>query len=360
MKVNKKHIKFLSVLLTMCVATAFTATTAFADGTTTGGTNVQRTVDKSEDTSTTQVIGVLTIGDNSTTVYDSGKVKVDYSNPCSEHIQSLISNAKNVVDKLGAQAAEDTTAHAYYEGSTISSSSKSYDNRQYQWVSDDSEGTAVLVGDTDYYGGTYDTQGNGDRHMLITGKYGKETVYIIEGIGTSTPHDLEKIDAVDATCTTDGNNEYYRCTECGKYFKDITAINGTTPEDEVIPKLGHSYVWETVIPATADSEGLEEEVCTLCGEHTGKTQVIEKLSDGTVAEDETPSATESVTENVTKTESTPSEATASEATSAKQSSSDSTSPKTGDSTTTALWLTLLITSGGVLIAFVIKSRKRKF
>ena len=46
---------------------------------------------------------------------------------------------------------------------------------------------------------------------------------------------------VDATCTTDGNKEYYRCT-CGKLFEDAAAATEITDHSSVvIPKTGHSY-----------------------------------------------------------------------------------------------------------------------
>ena len=44
-----------------------------------------------------------------------------------------------------------------------------------------------------------------------------------------------------ATCTTDGNEEYYECT-CGKLFEDAAAATEITDHSSVvIPKTGHSY-----------------------------------------------------------------------------------------------------------------------
>ena len=52
---------------------------------------------------------------------------------------------------------------------------------------------------------------------------------------------MTKVDKVDATCTTDGNKEYYRCT-CGKLFEDAAAATEITDHSSVvIPKTGHSY-----------------------------------------------------------------------------------------------------------------------
>ena len=59
----------------------------------------------------------------------------------------------------------------------------------------------------------------------------------------NVPHDLEKHDAVSATCTTDGNEAYWTCSVlgCKKIFSNE---DGTAEFDEipVIPALGHDYV----------------------------------------------------------------------------------------------------------------------
>ena len=52
---------------------------------------------------------------------------------------------------------------------------------------------------------------------------------------------LTKEDKKDATCTADGNKEYYRCT-CGKLFEDAAAATEITDHSSVVlPKTGHSY-----------------------------------------------------------------------------------------------------------------------
>ena len=41
---------------------------------------------------------------------------------------------------------------------------------------------------------------------------------------------MTKTDAKAATCTEDGNNEYYTCSACGKAFKDADGKIETTVE----------------------------------------------------------------------------------------------------------------------------------
>lgn len=50
----------------------------------------------------------------------------------------------------------------------------------------------------------------------------------------------------DATCTADGNEEYWTCGTCGKIFSDAEGKTEIALSDTVISKLGHSYgepVW---------------------------------------------------------------------------------------------------------------------
>lgn len=86
-------------------------------------------------------------------------------------------------------------------------------------------------------------------------------VYYTDGtnrlIGTRTVkriihvHSLVKTEAKAATCTTDGNTEYYTCSSCSKVFSDSEGKNEIAVENTVITKTGHDYV---------------EGVCSRCGQ----------------------------------------------------------------------------------------------
>ena len=54
-------------------------------------------------------------------------------------------------------------------------------------------------------------------------------------------HDMTKTEAKAATCTEDGNNEYYTCSRCGGVFKDEAGTQATTVEAETLKKLGHDW-----------------------------------------------------------------------------------------------------------------------
>lgn len=79
------------------------------------------------------------------------------------------------------------------------------------------------------------------------------------------PHATEKVDAVAATCTTTGLKEHWKCTACGKLFEDEL---GNTPTDEnevTIPAAGHHLEKVEAKEATTSATGLKEHwKCTVC------------------------------------------------------------------------------------------------
>lgn len=75
-------------------------------------------------------------------------------------------------------------------------------------------------------------------------------------------HDMEKTEAKAATCTTDGNSEYYTCT-CGKWFKDGNAEQEIIDHDSVIIKAGHVFTEEW----SYKTEEGHAHNCTKCVSH---------------------------------------------------------------------------------------------
>lgn len=69
-----------------------------------------------------------------------------------------------------------------------------------------------------------------------------ECGYIIQpATGHMHAKHLTKVDAVNVTCTTDGNKEYYKC-DCGKFFEDDAANVEIADHSSVVLKAtGHSY-----------------------------------------------------------------------------------------------------------------------
>lgn len=91
-------------------------------------------------------------------------------------------------------------------------------------------------------------------------------------------HSLTKVEAVAATCTEGGNNEYYTCSVCKKVFK-ADKTTETTVADETLAALGHSMTKTEAKAATCTEAGNSEYyTCGNCGKFfsdaDGKTEIV--------------------------------------------------------------------------------------
>lgn len=153
------------------------------------------------------------------------------------------------------------------------------------------------LGHTHKYGSTYKTDNNNHWYECTCGEKNQMEKHTFEWIidkeatedETGIKHEeckdcgykrneetiIEKVDHVHlptklpATLSThlkQGNNEYYQCSSCGKYYKDENCTIETTVEAEKLPTTpDHEYGdWIEVKKATYEEEGLEERTC-ICG-----------------------------------------------------------------------------------------------
>ena len=83
---------------------------------------------------------------------------------------------------------------------------------------------------------------------------------ILAGCGGNDDHSLSAVNEVAATCTEDGHKAYYKCTDdgCGKIFLDAEAKQEVSAEDVVLPALGHNPVHHDEKDATCTEDGNEE------------------------------------------------------------------------------------------------------
>lgn len=91
-------------------------------------------------------------------------------------------------------------------------------------------------------------------------------------------HSLTKVEAVAATCTEGGNNEYYTCSVCKKVFK-ADKTTETTVVDETLAALGHKLTKTEAKAATCTEAGNSEYyTCGNCGKFfsdaDGKTEIV--------------------------------------------------------------------------------------
>lgn len=100
-------------------------------------------------------------------------------------------------------------------------------------------------------------------------------------LGTTTEkhtHTMKAVEAKAATCTEKGNQAYYYCTSCGKYYSDEKGLNNIKLEDTVIPAKGHVSVVDAAVAATSESTGLTEgSHCGECGAVLVKQEVVPPL-----------------------------------------------------------------------------------
>ena len=133
--------------------------------------------------------------------------------------------------------------------------------------------TCTAAGNSEYYKctrcGKFYSDAAGENEIA-------ENSWVIEALG----HDMEKVEAVAATCTTAGNSEYYKCTRCGKFYSDAAGENEIAENSWVIPALGHTLTKTDAVPATCETAGNGEYwTCSVCGKHfsdaAGTTEISE-------------------------------------------------------------------------------------
>ena len=99
---------------------------------------------------------------------------------------------------------------------------------------------------------------------LFSDEEGK-TVITAKDVVIPASHSLEHVERIEATCTEDGNIEYYACSVCDKLFADEEATTEITLEDTIIIALGHSLVKTDRKEATCTEEGnIEYYTCSVC------------------------------------------------------------------------------------------------
>jgi len=118
-------------------------------------------------------------------------------------------------------------------------------------------------------------------------------------------HKIEKIAAQKAVCTGTGNSEYYGCETCGAMYSSESGEQRVTMLDVGVvgsheygewqyegeihyrqckvcskkaDKAEHIYRYVVTKEATETETGLKEELCTVCGKKTGKSEATGKLN----------------------------------------------------------------------------------
>ena len=95
---------------------------------------------------------------------------------------------------------------------------------------------------------------------------GKTAITLEETVTPAKGHTITHVDAKEATCTEDGNNEYWTCSTCGELFSDAAGTTVTTQEAVMIAKKGHilSKI-DAKEAACTDAGNNEYWTCITCG-----------------------------------------------------------------------------------------------
>lgn len=90
-------------------------------------------------------------------------------------------------------------------------------------------------------------------------------------LGHVCQNHLQKVNATTATCTQDGNNEYYKCT-CGKIYSDTGAQNEKSESDFTIPATGHSYSTPAYTWSEDNLTCTAVRMCEICRDQESETE----------------------------------------------------------------------------------------
>ena len=81
---------------------------------------------------------------------------------------------------------------------------------------------------------------------------------MLSACGDKHEHSAKKTDARQATCTENGNTEYYTCDGCNKVYSDADCTVEITLADTVVAALGHNATKQEMHQATCTENGNTE------------------------------------------------------------------------------------------------------
>ena len=96
-------------------------------------------------------------------------------------------------------------------------------------------------------------------------------------------HNLNYVAAVEASCAVDGNNECWKCDDCGKYFADAEAKAELTESQVVINAKGHNLSHTAAVEATCTTDGnIEYWTCDKCGKYYADEDASVEITEGDI------------------------------------------------------------------------------
>ena len=211
-----------------------------------------------------------------------------------------------------------------------------------------------------------------------------------EKYGELKPHELTHVDAKAATVAEVGNEEYWVCNVCNKYFGDADATEEIESSKTVIAKLAPTIInsdgqtvtvsektaltftsdapFEDFIRVELDGKTVDSNnytvksgstIVTLNADYVATLATGEHTL-GIVSQGGTATEKFTITQKATETTTTTAKDETTTTTVKAETTATTTSAKTGDNSNLGLWITLLCVSGGAVTVTALVSKKKNY
>ena len=102
---------------------------------------------------------------------------------------------------------------------------------------------------------------------IFSDEAGETEINLEDTVVPVKAHTLTHVDANAATCTETGNKEHWKCSVCGALFSDEEGTTPTTAEAVEIAATGHTLTYVKAMDATCTDTGNKEHwKCSACGD----------------------------------------------------------------------------------------------
>ncbi len=121
----------------------------------------------------------------------------------------------------------------------------------------------------------------GECHKYFNDSEGTDEIVNKDSVNVAiTAHTLDHIVAVEPSCTTNGNVEYYECTVCHDYFRDSNGSAKIEDKDSVIVLARHDLTnIPYVAPDCTTAGNIEYYECGVCHKYFSDNQGANEIAD---------------------------------------------------------------------------------
>ena len=118
-----------------------------------------------------------------------------------------------------------------------------------------------------------------DEDIVVTGNSNGQSVTTTVNVKFYVKHNAVKVERKDPTCTENGNIEYWYCEACRKYFQDEALTKELKQEETIIKAKGHNAVKTEEKLATCTEDGnIEYWYCDVCKKYFSDAELKNEIS----------------------------------------------------------------------------------